>query len=97
LLTVYTGSLNANNIHRIHGAEALERAMKTMEDIAIPIGTTANPPGNMKWLKVDTSPGEALMFDHSTRMIVTRLPEGSTSWTRSKDAPQELRQKTAEI
>jgi hypothetical protein len=97
LLTVYTGSLNANNIHRIHGAEALERAMKTMEDIAIPIGTIANPPGNMKWLKVDTSPGEALMFDHSTRMIVARRPEGTVSWTRSKEAPQALRQKTAEI
>jgi hypothetical protein len=97
LLTVYTGSLNANNILRIHGAAAVERAMKTMEEIAIPLGTTANPPTNMKWLKVDTSPGEALMFDHSTRMVVTRRAEGTTSWTRSKEAPQALRQKTAEI
>ena len=97
LLRVYTGSLNANNIARIHGIDAVERAMKTMEDIAIPIGTTATPSGNMKWLKVDTSPGEALMFDHSTRMIVTQLPEGATTWTRSKEAPQAFRQKTAEI
>ena len=51
----------------------------------------------MKWVKVDTSPGEALMFDHSTRMIVTRLPEGAAAWTRSKEAPQAFRQKTAEI
>jgi len=51
----------------------------------------------MKWLKVDTSPGEALMFDHTTRMIVTRLPEGAATWTRSKEAPEAFRQKTAEI
>lgn len=97
LLTVYTGSLNANNIVRIHGLEAVERAMKTMEDLAIPLGTSAHPPANLKWLKVDTSPGEALMFDHSTRMIVTRLPNGASSWTRSKEAPQAFRLRTAEI
>ncbi|WP_025113075.1 deaminase domain-containing protein [Pseudomonas sp. H1h] len=97
LLTVYTGSLHANNVVRIHGFEAVQRAMHTMEQIAIPIGTQANPANNMKWLKVDTSPGEALMFDHSTRMIVTRLPEGAATWARSKEAPQAFREKTAEI
>jgi hypothetical protein len=97
LLTVYTGSLSANNIARIHSKETLELAMKTMDEIAIPIGTAPNPPGNMKFLKVDTNPGEALMFDHSTRMIVTRLPEGATTWSRSKDAPEDLRQSTANI
>lgn len=97
LLTVYTGSLHANNIVRIHGLESVQRAMQTMEQIAIPIGTTAIPANNMKWLKVDTSPGEALMFDHSTRMIVTRLPEGAVTWARSKEAPELFRQKTAEI
>jgi len=97
LLTVYTGSLHANNIVRIHGLEAVQRAMHTMEQIAIPIGTSALPANNMKWLKVDTSPGEALMFDHSTRMIVTRLPEGAATWARSKEAPEAFRLKTAEI
>jgi hypothetical protein len=97
LLTVYTGSLSANNIARIHSKEALELAMKTMDEIAIPIGMAPNPAGNMKFLKVDTSPGEALMFDHSTRMIVTRLPEGDTTWSRSKDAPEDFRQSTASI
>jgi len=97
LLTVYTGSLHANNMVRIHGLESVQRAMRTMEDIAIPIGTTAIPANNMRWLKVDTSPGEALMFDHSTRMIVTRLPEGAATWARSKEAPELFRQKTAEI
>ena len=97
LVRVYTGSLHANNTARIHGIEAVDRALKTMEDIAIPLGTTGTPASNMKWVKVDTSPGEALMFDHSTRMIVTRLPEGAAAWTRSKEAPQAFRQKTAEI
>ncbi|WP_445177452.1 deaminase domain-containing protein [Pseudomonas sp. McL0111] len=97
LLTVYTGSLNANNMVRIHGLESVQRAMLTMEQIAIPLGTSTRPANNMKWLKVDTSPGEALMFDHSTRMIVTRLPEGAVTWARSKEAPEAFRQKTAEI
>ncbi|VVO85585.1 hypothetical protein PS862_02063 [Pseudomonas fluorescens] len=97
LSRVYTGSLNANNTARLHGVEAVERAMRTMEDIAIPLGTAADPARNMRWLKVDTSPGEALMFDHSTRMIVTSLPEGAATWTRSGVASQPFRQKTAEI
>ena len=97
LLKVYTGSLHANNMVRFHGADAVERAMKAMEDIAIPLGTTANPSANMRFIKVDTSPGEALMFDHSTRMIVARLPKGAANWTRSKEAPQRFRERTAEI
>ncbi|MCX2545048.1 hypothetical protein [Pseudomonas sp. COW5] len=97
LKTVYTGSLNANNTARIHTVPEVERALRTMDDIAIPLGTTANPPAGMKWLKVDTSPGEALMFDHSTRMIVAKRAEGATTWARSKDAPEALRQRTAEI
>ncbi|MEO8644412.1 hypothetical protein [Pseudomonas sp.] len=97
LMTVYTGSLNANNIARIHGTEAVERALKTMEEIAIPIGGHVNPPDTLKLLKVDTSPGEALLFDHSTRMIVTQLPKGATSWSRSKVASEDFRQRTVEV
>ncbi|CAI8977254.1 The BURPS668_1122 family of deaminases [Pseudomonas sp. IT-P258] len=97
LLTVYEGGLMANNNARIHKLEDIERAMTTMETIAIPLGTTSNPPANMKWLNVDTSPGEALMYDHRTRMIVAQRPEGAASWTRSKEASQALRQKTAEV
>lgn len=97
LQRVYDGSVTANNIAAIHGRPAINRAMSTMERIAIPIGTTANPPANMKWLKVDTSPGEALMFDNSTRMIVTQLPAGSTTWSRSRDASDVLKQRTAEV
>ncbi|WP_030128752.1 deaminase domain-containing protein [Pseudomonas sp. QTF5] len=97
LLTVYTGSLNANNVARIHGTEAVERALKTMQEIAIPIGGHVNPPDTLKLLKVDTSPGEAVLFDHSTRMIVTRLPDGAKNWSRSKEAPEVFRQRTIEI
>jgi hypothetical protein len=97
LKTVYTGSLNANNMARIYGASAVERAMKTMDDIAIPIGGHANPPDGLKWLKVDTSPGEAVLFDHRTRMIVTHLADGAASWSRSRNASDTFRQRTAEI
>ncbi|WP_409316543.1 hypothetical protein [Pseudomonas sp. KCJK9016] len=97
LKTVYIGSLNANNTARIHTVPEIERALRTMDEIAIPLGTPANPPAGMKWLKVDTSSGEALMFDHRTRMIVARNTEGAASWTRSTDAPEALRQRTAEI
>ncbi|WP_065257171.1 hypothetical protein [Pseudomonas bananamidigenes] len=97
LKTVYIGSLNANNTARIHTVPEIERALRTMDEIAIPLGTPANPPAGMKWLKVDTSSGEALMFDHRTRMIVARNTEGAATWTRSTDAPEALRQRTAEI
>ncbi|WP_237885864.1 hypothetical protein [Pseudomonas sp. PGPR40] len=97
LLTVYTGSLNANNVARIHGTEAVDRALKTMDEIAIPIGGHVNPPDTLKLLKVDTSPGEAVLFDNWTRMIVTQLPKGATSWSRSKVASEAFRQRTVGI
>ena len=97
LRRAYFGSLTANNAVALYGIDAVERAMKTMERIAIPLGAPANPPAQMKWIKLDTSPGEALMFDHSTRMIVTRLPDGATTWSRSHEASQALRQRTADI
>lgn len=97
LKTVYTGSLNANNIVRIHGIEAVERAMKTMDEIAIPIGGHINPPDTLKLIRVDTSPSEAVLFDHSTRMIVSKFATGATSWSRSGSAPEPFRQRAAEI
>ncbi|WP_166224615.1 deaminase domain-containing protein [Pseudomonas atagonensis] len=97
LMIVYTGSLNANNTVRIHGIETVERAMKTMDEIAIPIGGHAVPPDTLKLLKVDTSPGEAVLFDHSTRMIVSQLPAGTGSWSRSRQASPAFRQRAADI
>lgn len=97
LMTVYTGSLNANNMARIHGVPAVERALKSMDQIAIPIGGHRYPPNTLKLLKVDTSPGEAVLFDHSTRMIVSQRPTGTASWSRSSTAPEPLRQRAANI
>ncbi|WP_439819864.1 deaminase domain-containing protein [Pseudomonas sp. HLG18] len=97
LMTVYTGSLNANNTARIYGVPAVERALKTMEEIAIPIGGHNHPPNTLNLLKVDTSPGEAVLFDHSTRMIVSQLQTGAASWSRSGTAPAALRQRAADI
>ncbi|MBV6825645.1 deaminase domain-containing protein [Pseudomonas sp. PD9R] len=97
LLVVYTGSLNANNMVRIHGQASVERALKAMNEIAIPIGGHANPPETLKWLKVDTSPAEAVLFDHSTRMIVRASTDGAATWSLSKAAPDNVRETTAEI
>lgn len=97
LITVYTGSLNANNMARIYGVGAVERAMRTMEEIAIPIGGPAIAPNTLTQLKVDTSPGEAVLFDHSTRMIVSRLATGATAWSRSTTASADFRQRAADI
>ena len=97
LMVIYTGSLNANNMVRIHGQASVERALKAMDDIAISIGSHANPPDTLKLLKVDTSPGEAALFDHSTRMIVRSSTDGAATWSLSKAAPDSVRETTAEI
>ncbi|EJM70689.1 hypothetical protein PMI30_00636 [Pseudomonas sp. GM50] len=97
LMVVYIGSLNANNMVRIHGQASVERALKAMDDIAISIGSHANPPDTLKLLKVDTSPGEAALFDHSTRMIVRSSTDGAATWSLSKAAPDSVRETTAEI
>lgn len=97
LMTVYTGSLNANNMARIHGVSRVERALQAMEKIAVPIGGHANPPATLKLLKVDTSPGEAVLFDHSTRMIVRHSADGAATWSSSRTAPQSVRETTADV
>jgi hypothetical protein len=97
LLVVYTGSLNANNTVRIYGVGRVERALQAMEEIAVPIGGHANPPDTLKLIKVDTSPGEAILFDHATRLIVRHSTDGAASWSLSKAAPQSVRETTAEV
>ncbi|MBK5351929.1 hypothetical protein JFU37_05325 [Pseudomonas sp. TH41] len=94
---VYIGSLNANNMARIYGVNRVERALKAMDDIAVPIGGHANPPETLKHIKVDTSPAEAVLFDHSTRMIVRHSTDGAATWSSSKTAPDSVRETTAEI
>lgn len=95
LKRVYTGSLNANNAVRVHGTDKLERALRKMDEIAIPIGTPKKPSENMKWLKVDTNSAEALMFDQKTRLMVADLPDGATLWRPSVQSPEELQKSTA--
>ncbi|MFJ2389689.1 deaminase domain-containing protein [Pseudomonas koreensis] len=97
LIVVYTGSLHANNMVRIYGQSLVERALKAMDEIAISIGSHANPPETLRWLRVDTSPGEAALFDHSTRMIVRSSTDGAATWSLSKSAPDSVRETTAEI
>lgn len=97
LMVVYTGSLNANNMARIYGVTLVERAMRAMDNIAIPIGGHANPPDTLRLIKVDTSPGEAVLFDHSTRMIVRHSTDGATTWSASRNAPESVRKTTAQV
>lgn len=97
LLRVFEGSMTANNMVAIHGLAAVENAISTMNRISIPLGTTPHPPANMKWVDVDTTPAEALMFDHRSRMIVTSLPVGATTWSRSQFASESFRQRCAAI
>ncbi|MBK5378548.1 hypothetical protein JFT81_28390 [Pseudomonas sp. TH43] len=97
LTTVYTGSLNANNMARIYGTAAVERALKAMEELAIPIGGLTHPPDTLRLIKVDTSPGEAVLFDHSTRMIVRHSSDGAATWSLSRAAPDSIRQTTARV
>lgn len=97
LIVVFSGSLTANIMARIHGIPSVQRAVKAMEDIAVPIGGHAKPADTLKWLKVDTSPGEAVMFDHRTRMIVSQKPDGANTWSRVLDASEDIQQKTAEV
>ncbi|WLI20051.1 hypothetical protein [Pseudomonas wuhanensis] len=97
LFTVFTGSLQANNMARIHGVEKVDIAVRSLDELSIALGTPTTPFDNLKKVKVSTTPGEAVMFDHKTRMIVCQFPESTKTWTRSKEAPTALRTRTAEI
>lgn len=97
LHTVFIGSIQANNTARIYGLDKVKQAVNAMNEIAIPLGGLANPPANLSLVKVATTPGEAVMFDHRTRMIVCEFPITTKTWTRTKAAPESLRQQTAAI
>lgn len=97
LQRVYIGSLNANNAARIYGRDQVELALDKIDEISIPIGAPDHPPSNMKWVKVDTYPAEAVLFDRRTRMIVSDLPNGAAVWKPSTQAPEALQKSTADI
>jgi hypothetical protein len=64
LLTVYTGSLHANNIVRIHGLESVQRAMQTMEQIRDSHRHHGQSGQPSEMAESRHQSGEALMFDH---------------------------------
>ncbi|MHC8365948.1 hypothetical protein ACYZT9_08690 [Pseudomonas sp. ZT5P21] len=97
LFTVFTGSLHANNTAAIYGVDKVKQAIRTMDEIAVPLGGFPVPSETLSRIKVSTSPGEAILFDHRTRMIVSEFPASTKAWTRSKEAPEPLRKRTAEI
>ncbi|WP_431144797.1 deaminase domain-containing protein [Pseudomonas alvandae] len=97
LKRIYEGSLNANNTVRLHGEELVNQALERLEKVSIPIGTTANPPRNMDWAQVDTSPAEALMFDQRTRLLVCEMPAGTALWSPVHLSPQNIQNKTTSI
>lgn len=97
LFTVFTGSLHANNTAAYYGIDKVKEAIRTMDEIAVPLGGLPKPADNMTKVKVSTTPGEAVMFDHQTRMIVCKYPETTKAWTRTNDAPSTLRERTAKI
>ncbi|WP_434557987.1 deaminase domain-containing protein [Pseudomonas sp. Z4-20] len=97
LKRIYDGSLNANNMARVHGIEKVEQALKNMDEVSIPIGVTPAPPKNMKCIKVDTSPAEALLFDHRTRMMVVELPNGTALWKPATSAPRQATNMTTSV
>lgn len=97
LKRIYDGSLNANNTARVHGIEKVEQALKNMNEVSIPIGVTQDPPKNMKWIKVDTSPAEALLFDNRTRMIAAELPNGTALWKPATSAPWQVTNMTTSV
>ncbi|MBC3374708.1 hypothetical protein HU762_12225 [Pseudomonas sp. SWRI92] len=97
LKRIYDGSLNANNAARVHGIEKVEQALKNMDEVSIPIGVTPDPPKNMKWIKVDTSPAEALLFDNRTRMIAVELPNGTALWRPATSAPWQVTNMTTSV
>lgn len=97
LFTVFTGSLHANNTAAMYGVEKIKETVRIMDEIAVPLGGPANPPETLKLVKVSTTPGQAVLFDHQTRMIVCQYPASTKTWTRSKEAPEPLRNRTTEI
>ncbi|MHC8306727.1 hypothetical protein [Pseudomonas sp. PB3P13] len=97
LYTVYTGSVQANNAAAIYGVEKVKEAIAAMEEIAIPLGGLSRPADNLTSVKVSTTPGQAVLFDHKTRMIVCEYPIDSKSWVRTNEASPALRERTADI
>lgn len=96
LLRIYTGSLNANNMVRIHGKDKVHQALHKLDEYAVNIGASANRLDQLKWVKVTTYPASSLMFDGPTRAIASTLPDGASVWTKSTLTNADLQQSVAD-
>ncbi|MCU1748455.1 deaminase domain-containing protein [Pseudomonas sp. 6D_7.1_Bac1] len=95
LLRLYTGSLNANNMVRIHGRDKVHRALDKLDEFAVNIGAPANPLDELKWVKVTAYSASSLLFDGPTRATAVTLSDGANLWSRSTMTPLELQQSIA--
>ncbi|WP_434604905.1 deaminase domain-containing protein [Pseudomonas sp. R1-7] len=97
LKRVYLGSYEANYMARIHGTGEMQDVLEQLKETAALMGAPAIPPTNMKWVKVDTSPAEALLFDRETRALVTQYKGGDVqTWKAIGKSSRETKNKINE-
>ncbi|MBV4457335.1 hypothetical protein KVG96_05165 [Pseudomonas sp. COR58] len=96
LRRIYIGSLNANNLVRIHGWERVHRTLDSLEEFAVAIGAPANPETGLKWVKVTAYPASSLLFDGPTRTTAVTLAEGANVWSRSNLTSAQLQRSVAD-
>ncbi|UVL00170.1 deaminase domain-containing protein [Pseudomonas sp. B21-048] len=95
LRRVYIGSLNANNMVRLHGKDKVHQALDKLDEYAVTIGAPANPADELQQLTVTAYPASSLLFDGATRAMAATLPEGANLWAKSTMTPLELQQGVA--
>jgi hypothetical protein len=95
LRRIYIGSLNANNMVRIHGKDKVHLTLDKLDEFAVTIGTPANPSDELKWVDVTTYSATSLLFDGPTRAMAATLPDGANLWAKSNMTSIELQQSVA--
>ena len=97
LRRIYTGSLNANNMVRIHGQDKIHQVLDKLDEYAVIIGAPANPANELKWVKVTAYSASSLLFDGPTRAMAVTLSDGANLWAKSTMTSLELQQSVANI
>jgi len=95
LRRIYTGSLNANNMVRIHGQDKIHQVLDKLDEYAVIIGAPANPANELKWVKVTAYSASSLLFDGPTRAMAVTLSDGANLWAKSTMTSLELQQSVA--
>lgn len=95
LQRIYIGSLNANNIMRIHGSEKVHKALDKLDEYAVTIGAPATPMDELKWVNVAAYSASSLLFDGPTRAMAATLTDGASLWAKSTKTSLELQQSIA--